>query len=147
MRGIRKQLHSVSAAAFFLALSGGKAFAMDILACKVTIEADQSESPDAKLYCQTVAEQLGARLVSETEMRSMLASGAREAGEGIYHLLDARIVSLHAIAVDYAFGSAGEWRDGRESRQPNLRLSVMDSGIGQASFAQIGRTLKHLSAR
>lgn len=147
MRGIRKRLHMLSAAAVFLALLGGKVFAMDILACKVSTEVDQTERPDAERYCQTVAEQLGAYLVAETEMRSMLESGAPEADERLYHLLVARIVSPHVIAVDYSFGTAEEWRDGRESRQPDLRLSVMDTGIGQASFDQIGRTLKLLSAR
>jgi hypothetical protein len=116
---------------------------MDLIFCNVTTNAKVGTGL-ADALCARATEVLDAKPQARAALDSAIADTPADDATTRFHVLEARIVSPYAISYEFAFGTAQEWREGREKRFDDMRIEITDSPLNDAALAMLADTLQRL---
>jgi hypothetical protein len=118
---------------------------MDMIVCNVAINAKTMPSGFEERLCATAVDAIKGRSVTSDDMKSALSSGAPENSDDRFHVIDATILSPHAIAYAYSFGTAEQWNNRRETVIKDLRIDISDAELNDAALTLLANTVRRLS--
>lgn len=119
--------------------------AMDFLVCTISDSKAFAATDYIESLCAKVAESMDARIMTREQMDSAVSASGSSGNPARYHLVDAQITSPNAISYTYTFGSADEWRDGREKTFGDLHVEVADAGLNDSVADLIADMARRLS--
>ena len=119
--------------------------AMDFLVCNISDSKAFAVDDYVESLCAKVAESMGAHILTRERMESAVSASGSSGNSANYHLIDAQITSQNAISYTYMFGSADEWREGREKIFGDLHVEVSDAGLNDSVANLIADMVRRLA--
>jgi hypothetical protein len=145
MRKLKHLGYGLAATCVLALGSACEANAMDLIFCKVTTDTAKIDTGFADALCARAAEVLDAKPMARAALDSAIADTPADDMTTRFHVLEARIVSQHAISYRYAVGTAQEWRTDGQNRFDDMHIEISDAPLNDAALAMLADTLRRLT--